>query len=197
MPKAAYIHIPFCEHICSYCDFNKYLLAGQPVREYLEALEIEMGRQSKRFAAKPLETIFVGGGTPTALDTGQTAYFFESVKKQLPKARDTEFTVEANPGNLNLEKLEIMKAAGVNRLSLGVQAFDNDLLAETGRTHKSTDVFRTLELARQVGFENISIDLMYRLPGQTVTRLKETLDTAMSLNIQHVSIYSLQVEPRT
>ncbi|HET7580874.1 MAG TPA: radical SAM family heme chaperone HemW [Bacillales bacterium] len=195
MPKAAYIHIPFCEHICYYCDFNKYFLDGQPVWDYLKALRTEMERSMAK-DPEPLETIFVGGGTPTALDHEQMAYFLESIHS-LPKADHLEFTIEGNPGHLDREKLALMKAGGVNRLSLGVQAFDDSLLSEIGRTHKSSDVFRTLELAKEVGFDNISIDLMYRLPGQSLHKLKDTLKTALSLDIQHMSIYSLQVEPRT
>lgn len=198
MPKAAYIHIPFCEHICYYCDFNKYFMDGQPVWEYLKALKTEMETVPRRFPTEGIETIFVGGGTPTALDPEQTAFFLDSVKESLqPKASQVEFTVEANPGNLDYKKLALMKAAGVNRLSLGVQAFDDKTLAEIGRTHKSADVFQTLALAKEVGFDNLSIDLMYRLPKQTISGLKNTLKTAMSLNIQHISIYSLQIEPRT
>lgn len=198
MPKAAYIHIPFCEHICYYCDFNKYFMKGQPVWEYLKALKTELKSVPELFPTEGIETIFVGGGTPTALDHEQTAFFLNSINEMLrPKSNELEFTVEANPGNLDYEKLSLMRAAGVNRLSIGVQSFDDDMLAHIGRTHKSSNVLQTLELARRAGFDNISIDLMYRLPGQTRDDLKETLKTALSLDIQHISIYSLQIEPRT
>lgn len=198
MPKAAYIHIPFCEHICYYCDFNKYVLRGQPVSEYLQALRAEMKTVLRQFPPQEIETIFVGGGTPTVLDHNQMAYFLESVNQSLdPGANTVEFTMEANPGNLDRKKLVLMRKAGVNRLSLGVQAFNDELLSGIGRTHKIADVFRTVELAKEVGFTNISVDLMFRLPGQTMETLKESLRVASALDIQHISIYSLQIEPRT
>lgn len=198
MPRAVYLHIPFCEYICHYCDFNKYFLQGQPVDDYLKAMRSEMEETIKRFPAKEIETIFVGGGTPTALDHSQTAYFMESIIKFLnPKSDNIEFTVEANPGNLDRDKLAILKDAGVNRLSIGVQSFDKGLLKEIGRTHDREDVYKTIMEARNIGIDNLSIDLMYRLPGQTSQQLKASLNEAMSLPVQHVSIYSLQIEPRT
>jgi oxygen-independent coproporphyrinogen-3 oxidase len=198
MPKAAYIHIPFCEHICYYCDFNKYLMKGQPVWDYLQALRTEMKTVLRQYPSDEMKTIFVGGGTPTTLDQKQMAYFLESVNQAFhPVVDSVEFTMEANPGNLDREKLVLMKEAGVNRLSLGVQTFDDKLLSAIGRTHKNSDVFRTVELAKEAGFTNLSIDLMFRLPGQTMEALKESLAAALSLDIRHLSIYSLQIEPRT
>lgn len=198
MPKAVYLHIPFCEYICHYCDFNKYFLDGQPVDDYLEALRLEMGETLRKFPSDSIETIYIGGGTPTALNHRQMAYLMESIRENLqPKTEGLEFTVEANPGNLDREKLRILKNAGVNRLSIGVQTFDDGLLKEIGRTHKRVDVYRTIREAREAGIDNLSIDLMYRLPGQTAEQLECTLSEAMSLSIQHISVYSLQVEPRT
>lgn len=198
MPKGVYLHIPFCEHICYYCDFNKVFLHRQPVWGYLESLEAEMAETMKRHGNGKVETIFAGGGTPTALNEEQMAYFMESIGRHLmPRTGPVEFTMEANPGNLTREKLNIMKQGGINRLSLGVQSFNDRHLQAIGRTHSSRDVFETVALAREIGFDNISIDLMYRLPDQTVNDLDKTLQTAFSIGIDHVSIYSLQVEPRT
>ncbi|CAG9608102.1 radical SAM family heme chaperone HemW [Pseudoneobacillus rhizosphaerae] len=197
MIHAAYIHIPFCQHICHYCDFNKMFLKDQPVDGYLALLEKEMELTLKTLPTNHLETIFVGGGTPTALSATQLADLCESVNRQLPFNDKTEFTFEANPGDLSLEKFEILKAAGVNRISFGVQTFNETLLKKIGRTHRPRDVYQSIEWAKKVGFENISIDLIYGLPEQTLKDFEETLEIAFSLNIPHYSGYSLIIEPKT
>jgi len=197
MIKAAYLHIPFCEHICHYCDFNKVFLKGQPVDEYLQALDQEMVMTLKEFPTSTLDTIFVGGGTPTSLNEQQLYRFCESINRNLPKSDKLEFTFEANPGDLSKEKLQILRSAGVNRLSLGVQTFNEELLKKIGRVHKAKDVYDTIENAKQAGFENISIDLIFSLPTQTVDDFKTTLIEAFSLDIPHYSGYSLIIEPKT
>ncbi|MDQ6599717.1 oxygen-independent coproporphyrinogen III oxidase [Bacillus salipaludis] len=197
MINAAYLHIPFCEHICHYCDFNKVFLKGQPVDEYLDALNKEMILTVKQFPSKQIDTIFVGGGTPTSLNEQQLYRFCENINQNLPKSENYEFTFEANPGDLTREKLKILKDAGVNRISLGVQTFNNELLKKIGRVHQAKDVFQSVANAKEVGFENISIDLIFSLPTQTITDLKETLTEAFSLDITHYSAYSLIIEPKT
>jgi putative oxygen-independent coproporphyrinogen III oxidase len=197
MIKAAYLHIPFCEHICHYCDFNKVFLKGQPVDDYLIALDQEMKMTLKTYPTDMLETIFVGGGTPTSLNENQLYRFCASINRNLPAGKNTEFTFEANPGDLSIEKLQILKDAGVNRISLGVQTFNEDLLKKIGRVHKAKDVYQSVEDAKKVGFKNISIDLIFSLPTQTITDLKETLKEAFSLDISHYSAYSLIIEPKT
>src|SRR5699024_8171612 len=162
------------------------------------ALTKEMTTTLSTFPTDGIETIYVGGGTPTALNHKQMAYFLDSINQCLqPITENLEFTMEANPSNLDHEKLRIMKTGGVNRLSIGVQSFHDGLLAKIGRTHQSADIYDTIHMAREIGFNNISIDLMYRLPGQTLEQLQQSLDAALSLDIDHISIYSLQVEPRT
>jgi putative oxygen-independent coproporphyrinogen III oxidase len=197
MIKAAYLHIPFCEHICHYCDFNKVFLKGQPVDQYLEALEQEMILTLQKYPTNGLETIFVGGGTPTSLNEKQLERFCESITRNLPMSNNLEFTFEANPGDLTKGKLQILKDAGVNRLSLGVQTFNDELLKSIGRVHRAKDVYQTVENAKSVGFKNISIDLIFSLPTQTVTDFKESLKEAFTLDIQHYSAYSLIIEPKT
>ncbi|WP_144547969.1 radical SAM family heme chaperone HemW [Bacillus sp. X1(2014)] len=197
MIKSAYLHIPFCEHICHYCDFNKVFLKGQPVDDYLKALEQEMKMTLTQFPTNGLETIFVGGGTPTSLNEKQLYQFCESINRNLPKSEHIEFTFEANPGDLTAEKLEILKEAGVNRISLGVQTFNEELLKKIGRVHKAKDVYQTIDNAKSLGFENISIDLIFSLPSQTFSDFKETLKEALSLDITHYSAYSLIIEPKT
>lgn len=197
MIKAAYLHIPFCEHICHYCDFNKVFLKGQPVDDYLQALDQEMKMTLHEYPSNQLQTIFVGGGTPTSLNEQQLFQFCESINRNLPKSETLEFTFEANPGDLTKQKLQILKEAGVNRLSLGVQTFNEELLKKIGRVHKAKDVYQTIENAKTIGFENISIDLIFSLPGQTIIDLKESLTEAFSLDITHYSAYSLIIEPKT
>ncbi|MEK3890669.1 radical SAM family heme chaperone HemW [Bacillus sp. FSL K6-3431] len=194
--KAAYIHIPFCEHICHYCDFNKVFLQGQPVDEYIDLLikEFEIAVNQQPF--QQLETIFVGGGTPTALNEKQLETLCRGIVKHLP-LENGEFTFEANPGDMSIEKLQILADHGVNRLSFGVQAFNDELLAKIGRAHRVKDVYTTIERAQKVGFSNISIDLIYALPTQTIDDFHATLVAALALDLPHYSSYSLIVEPKT
>ncbi|QNF26293.1 oxygen-independent coproporphyrinogen III oxidase [Metabacillus sp. KUDC1714] len=198
MIQSAYIHIPFCHHICHYCDFNKVFFKQQPVDEYIEMLVKEMHHTVQNNKQVSLKTIFIGGGTPTALSVSQLDRLLEGIHKELLPTNDlVEFAVEANPGELTLDKLLVLKNAGVNRLSIGVQSFNDELLERIGRVHRREDVFRTLQQAEQVGFDNMSIDLMYGLPGQTVNDFNESLNIAFSLNVKHFSAYSLIVEPKT
>ncbi len=195
--KSAYIHIPFCEHICHYCDFNKFFIDGQPVDEYLDMLLKEMEITiAENCPTTPLSTIFVGGGTPTALNEHQLKKLCEGIRTFLP-FEDGEFTFEANPGDLSKEKLHILRSFGVNRLRFGVQAFNDQLLTRIGRTHRVDDVYVSIDQALSVGFKNISIDLIYRLPGQTEEDFAKTLELALELQLPHYSVYSLIVEPKT
>ncbi len=197
MIQAAYIHIPFCTHICHYCDFNKVFLHQQPVDAYLDALIIEMERTFERFPTPRLQTVFIGGGTPTSLTAKQLERLLRAIHRIVPLASNVEFTVEANPDGVSDEQLHVLKQWGVNRLSFGVQTFDDELLTRIGRTHTKETAIETIERAHELGFYNINIDLMYGLPTQTIAQLKETLHMMFSLPIQHVSAYSLIIEPKT
>ncbi|MFC6039830.1 radical SAM family heme chaperone HemW [Paenisporosarcina macmurdoensis] len=198
MIKGAYIHIPFCHQICHYCDFNKVFFKNQPVDEYIETLGIEMEMFVEKYRDQlHIETIFLGGGTPTALSAPQLQRLFELIKQHLPQTHLQEFTSEANPDELTYDKLVVMKNNGINRLSLGVQSFDEDILKRLGRTHSNEHVYHTIQMAKDIGFTNISIDLMYGLPGQTMEQWKHTLEKALELNLPHYSAYSLIVEPKT
>ncbi|WP_088831434.1 radical SAM family heme chaperone HemW [Paenibacillus tyrfis] len=197
-PQAVYIHIPFCTNKCHYCDFNSYVLKGQPVMDYLDALEREMERTVQAVPPGEIETIFVGGGTPTVLTPEQMEVFLRRVRAYFPDwSPQLEFTMEANPGTTDLEKLQAMKEGGVNRISFGVQSFDNGLLEGIGRIHNTDDVYRSLENARKAGFTNLSIDLMFGLPKQTKAVMEATLKEALALDLPHYSIYSLKVEENT
>lgn len=197
-PQAVYIHIPFCTNKCFYCDFNSYVLKDQPVMDYLRALEREMEQTVQLHPPGTIKTIFVGGGTPTVLTPAEMDYFLKSVRTYFPNwAEDIEFSMEANPGTTDLEKLAVMKEGGVNRVSFGVQAFQNQLLSGIGRIHNTDDVYRSLENAQKVGLNNLSIDLMFGLPNQTVDMLDESVTKALELGLRHYSIYSLKVEENT
>ncbi|MED4122519.1 radical SAM family heme chaperone HemW [Halalkalibacterium halodurans] len=197
MPKAAYIHIPFCEHICYYCDFNKFYLKNQPVNEYLQALETEMAMVVAEQPTKSLQTLYVGGGTPTALTADQLAQLLASIKRTLPLSDLEEFTFEVNPDSIDEEKLDVLRSYGVDRLSIGVQAFQPLLLKEIGRTHDQKSVEQAVEKSRQAGFANLSLDLMLGLPKQTPEMFAETLKEAFALEVEHLSCYSLKVEAKT
>lgn len=196
--EAVYIHIPFCTNKCFYCDFNSYVLKDQPVMDYLRALDKEMELTVQANPPGRIKSIFVGGGTPTVLKPDEMEYFLQSVKRHFPEwSDDIEFSMEANPGTTDLEKLSVMREGGVNRISFGVQAFQNSLLTGIGRIHDTDDVYRSLENARRAGFDNMSIDLMFGLPNQTLAMLAESVDKALELGLPHYSIYSLKVEENT
>lgn len=196
--EAVYIHIPFCTNKCFYCDFNSYVLKDQPVMDYLRALDKEMELTVSAHPPGTIKSIFVGGGTPTVLKPNEMEYFLQSVKRHFPDwSDDIEFSMEANPGTTDLEKLSVMREGGVNRISFGVQAFQNTLLSGIGRIHDTDDVYRSLENARTAGFNNMSIDLMFGLPNQTLDMLSESVDKALELGLPHYSIYSLKVEENT
>lgn len=197
-PKALYIHIPFCKHLCHYCDFNTYAIHGQPVDAYLEALEREMAETVRLYPPAQIETVFVGGGTPTVLEPEQMAKFLAVVRQYFTMYDEPiEFTMEANPGTTDLDKLQAMKEGGVNRISFGVQSFDNHLLKKIGRIHQQDEIYRSIENAQKIGFDNISIDLMFGLPNQTIQQLEDSVTAALQLELQHYSIYSLIVEENT
>jgi putative oxygen-independent coproporphyrinogen III oxidase len=165
---------------------------------YLHALEREMERTVSILPPEHIQTVFVGGGTPTVLTPEQMEYFLKLIRTYFPYNPDQiEFTMEANPGTTDADKLQVMKAGGVNRISFGVQSFDNTLLHRIGRIHSKDDVYRSLELAKQAGFSNLSIDLMFGLPGQTPELLENSVKEALRLDLQHYSIYGLKVEENT
>ncbi len=166
--------------------------------DYLRALDREMEYTVAQKPPGVIDTIFVGGGTPTVLKNEEMEYFLQSLRRHFPNwADDIEFTMEANPGTTDADKLAIMKAGGVNRVSFGVQAFQNELLTGIGRIHNTDDVYRSLENARKVGLTNLSIDLMFGLPNQTLDMLSYSVDRALELDLPHYSIYSLKVEENT
>ena len=180
--RAAYIHIPFCSHICYYCDFNKVFIEGQPVDEYVDLLVREMQLRAKAHPISPLETLYIGGGTPSTLTPKQLATLFEGIHRYLPLEKNCEFTMELNPDDGQMERLEVMKEYGVNRISMGVQSFNGELLKKIGRKHSKKTVLESIGNARKLGFENISIDLIFRLPQQTIQDFEDSLKIASKNN---------------
>jgi oxygen-independent coproporphyrinogen-3 oxidase len=193
IPRAAYVHVPFCRHRCGYCNFT--LVAGRDelVDDYLRAIEIEL-----RMLGEPREvdTLFFGGGTPTHLASGQLARLVELAREWFPLAAGHEFSVEANPVDITQEKLALLAAAGVNRLSLGGQSFDADKLALLERDHDGAVLRRAVELARG-RIESLSLDLIFGTPGETIDAWQRDLAAALQLAPQHVSTYGLTFEPGT
>jgi putative oxygen-independent coproporphyrinogen III oxidase len=197
-PQSVYIHIPFCTNKCHYCDFNSYVLKGQPVDAYLDALEREIEATVASVPPQLIHTIFVGGGTPTVLTPPQMTRLLQMIQRYFPQRQNTyEFTIEANPGTTNEDLLHAMREGGVNRLSLGVQSFDSKHLSAIGRIHSVADVERSIEQARSANFSNLSIDLMFGLPNQTLSELNESLRRALALRLPHYSIYGLKIEEHT
>lgn len=196
MITSAYIHIPFCEHICHYCDFTKFFYNEASATAYIRALkrEIQTKIQHKN---TPIETIFIGGGTPTSLNVKQLQNLLEIIDKTFDVANCEEYTIEANPGDFAEDKIKLLKNYGVNRVSLGVQVFDDAMLDSLGRAHRVKDVYTTINQLKKHGFSNISIDLIYALPNQTVNGFRQTVSEALSFDLPHYSSYSLQIEPKT
>ncbi|MBB6630491.1 radical SAM family heme chaperone HemW [Clostridium algidicarnis] len=188
-----YIHIPFCKSKCWYCDFPSFCGKDNLMDSYIKALGKEIDAKVLQYNIK---TIFIGGGTPTYLPLKMLEDLKAHIKK-LNLTPNVEFTVECNPGTLDKEKLELLKDMGVNRLSIGLQAYDDSLLKEIGRIHNVDEFLKNYELARSIGFENINIDLMFALPNQTSELWKESLIKVAKLNPEHISAYSLILEEDT
>ena len=192
-PSSAYVHIPFCTQICYYCDFSKVFIKNQPVDDYLEHLI----QETRSYEIGKLRTLYIGGGTPTALSAQQLAYLLTELPKVMDLSEVEEFTIEANPGDLDPDKIAVLKESQVNRVSLGVQTFDNKMLKKIGRSHQEQDIYDNIRHLKQAGFDNISIDLIYALPGQTMDQVKENVAKAIDLDIPHMSLYSLILENHT
>ena len=192
-PTSAYVHIPFCTQICYYCDFSKVFIKNQPVDSYLEHLIEEYDS----YDIKKLRTLYIGGGTPTALSAPQLAFLLEKLTDKLDLSYLEELTIEANPGDLDQEKIAVLKDSPVNRVSLGVQTFNDRMLKQIGRSHSEKDIYENIANLKKADFDNISIDLIYALPKQTMEDVKTNVAKAIALDIPHMSLYSLILENHT
>lgn len=189
-----YVHIPFCEKKCKYCDFNSFALSGEYKRRYLRDLKREMEMYATE---EEIDCVFIGGGTPSILNSDEIRELFKYIHENFNIADSAEITMEANPGTLSCDKLEAMKNVGVNRLSMGLQAVQNEHLKYIGRIHKYEAFLKNYNDALDLGFENINVDLMYSLPHQSFEDWKETLEVVCGLNPAHISAYSLILEENT
>jgi len=197
-PLALYIHIPFCVRRCPYCDFNSYAGVDETRRaEYVRALQQEIRQWGEKLGHPAVRTIFLGGGTPTTLTGAQFRAIIATCRAHFHVAADAEISSEANPGTVDAARFKAMLAAGVNRLSLGVQSFADDALTFLGRIHNSAEAKAAYDAALQAGFRNINLDFMFGLPGQSATQWQRTLAEAVALEPEHLSLYSLTVEPGT
>ena len=192
-----YIHIPLCVKKCAYCDFASF--AGRMAQRapYVQAVCREIRTQAAFFGCRRVQTVFFGGGTPTLLTGEQVQAILDTVRACFALAADAEITMEGNPGTLTLDRLRAYRQAGVNRLSLGVQSMDDGLLADIGRIHTGAEAEQAVRMAREAGFDNLNLDLMLGLPGQTALQWKDTLERSIALAPEHLSCYSLILEEGT
>lgn len=196
MSLALYVHVPFCQQKCPYCDFNSFAGMDALHRPYARALMAEMARLAAQREWQ-VETIFVGGGTPTVLPLAALAQVLEAARTTFSAPAGAEVTVEANPGTVDEAYLAGLRAAGANRLSLGAQSFHDDELRLLGRIHSAAEVDVAFRAARRAGFENLNLDLLFGLPGQPLARWRSSLERALALGPEHLSLYSLTVEAGT
>lgn len=192
-----YIHIPFCVQKCVYCDFLSAPATRERQQIYLKALKKEMEKEAKDYTDYVIGTIFFGGGTPSILEAEDIAECIQLLKLHYSMSDDVEITIEMNPGTASKEKLEGLKRAGVNRLSIGLQSAQNEELKMLGRIHTWEEFVNTYNMAREVGFANINVDLMSALPGQTIKTWENTLHKVLELKPEHISAYSLIIEEGT
>lgn len=188
-----YVHIPFCKKKCDYCDFISFSNKNSKMQEYIEAVlkEIELQKIKKQ-----ITTIYIGGGTPSYIDSKYIKEILSEICKK-NVADNAEITIEVNPGTVTLEKLKDYKMVGINRLSIGLQTTNDELLKQIGRIHNTEHFLETYKMAREVGFKNINVDLMLGLPNQRIKDLKDSLEKIIQLQPEHISVYSLIVEERT
>jgi oxygen-independent coproporphyrinogen-3 oxidase len=194
-PVAVYVHSPFCPSKCPYCDFNSFAMTGDILERTSRAMAEEVRRSPWR--GRPAKTVFFGGGTPTFFETGQLLRVLDAVLEAHPPVAGAEITSEANPGTADAAKFAAMRAAGFNRISLGAQSFVKEDLARLGRVHDAADIGAAVRAARVAGFDNLNLDLMFALPGQTAAAWRRNLELAFLLQPEHLSLYCLTIEPNT
>jgi len=197
-PLSLYIHLPWCVRKCPYCDFNSHRAGDAPPKQrYINALLKDLSREAAQANGRTIESIFLGGGTPSLFSPDEIKILLKGVRALFELADDAEVTMEANPGTVECGSPEGYRDAGVTRLSIGAQSFDDEKLSALGRIHSSADIVRAVEDAKKGGFTNINIDLMHGLPDQTVEMALDDLSAAIRLKPSHISWYQLTLEPNT
>lgn len=199
LPLSLYIHIPWCLKKCPYCDFNSHAIKDAlPEKHYVDCLLADLARDIARYRiTRPLETIFIGGGTPSLFSARALDDLLRGIQTQLLFSENIEITLEANPSTFEFEKFADFRAIGINRLSIGVQTFDDHLLSQLGRVHSGKEAIQAAEMAHKVGFENFNLDFMFGLPQSNLTHSERDILTAMALEPTHLSFYQLTLEPNT
>ncbi len=197
IPLGLYIHLPWCVRKCPYCDFNSHARDSLPETRYVDALIADLEASLPLVWGRPVQTLFFGGGTPSLFSPDAIGRILREVRALLRLPPNAEITLEANPGTAEQEKFSGFREAGVNRLSLGIQSFDDPMLQRLGRIHGAAEARRAVEMARAAGFDNINLDLMFGLPGQTLEQALADLDRAIALAPAHLSRYQLTIEPNT
>lgn len=197
-PLSLYIHVPWCVRKCPYCDFNSHTSPQQiPENDYVDALIRDLEQEVPLVWGRSVQTIFIGGGTPSLLSAEAYDRLFSAIRALLPLHPNAEITLEANPGTVEAERFKDYFAVGINRLSIGIQSFDNDALTKLGRIHDSAKAIQAVEAAQKAGYDNFNLDLMFGLPGQDETKARHDVETAISLAPSHISYYQLTIEPNT
>jgi len=196
-PLGLYVHLPWCERKCPYCDFNSHEIDNIPEAAYTDALLRDLEADRHLAQGREIATVFVGGGTPSLFSAASIRTLLAGIAGCLPLADDVEVTLEANPGSAETEKFHGFRDAGINRLSLGVQSFDDDSLRALGRVHDGKQAMAAIASARAAGFANINLDLMHGLPGQQQDRASRDISLAIDSGIPHISWYQLTIEPNT
>lgn len=197
-PLSLYVHIPWCLRKCPYCDFNSHAVSGEvPEGEYVDALLADLDVQAPRVAGRAVETVFIGGGTPSLFSGAAIGRLLEGIAARLDLTDAAEITLEANPGTTEAAQFADYLAAGVNRLSIGVQSLDDQRLRALGRVHDAAEARQAVDWARAAGFDNLNLDIMYGLPGQDLQAVLADLDAVLALAPEHLSWYQLTLEPNT
>ena len=197
-PLAAYVHIPWCVRKCPYCDFNSHTFdSGLPENEYIDALIADLDEDLIHSHGRELSSIFFGGGTPSLFSAASLARLLEAMQQRLNFASDIEITLEANPGTFEQAKFKDYRLAGINRLSIGIQSFNPTHLKALGRIHDHREALAAVDMARRAGFDNLNLDLMHGLPGQSLQQARADIDQAIALAPEHLSWYQLTLEPNT
>lgn len=194
-----YVHIPFCKQKCYYCDFVSYSKNEDKVERYIEALKKEIKEESKIIDKEKyiIDTIYIGGGTPSFIDETCISEIIYEIRQNYNIEKEAEITIEVNPGTVNEEKLKKYNEIGINRLSIGLQSTNNELLKQIGRIHTYEEFINTYNLARKIGFKNINVDLMLGLPNQTLKDIENSIERVINLKPEHISFYSLIIEENT
>ena len=197
-PLSLYVHMPWCVRKCPYCDFNSHTAPGTlPAEEYIQALVADLELDLPLVWGRPVQSVYLGGGTPSLFSAGQIATLLSAVRARLDLRPDVEITLEANPGTIEHDSFPAYAQAGINRVSLGVQSFDDTLLGKIGRIHGRREIEQSLQSLKLAGISNFNIDLMYALPGQSHAQSRRDIQLAISADPAHISFYHLTIEPNT